>query len=88
MPDLFILCHPSLAISQVLGSKVFMTRDRFNTMCCLESDLIRKCITTDQKAARVHVLPMMQLNFKVSSVVHLIFVCFPCGKLCLPDEML
>lgn len=34
-------------------------------MCCLESDQIRQSITTDWKAAQVHVLPMMQLNFKV-----------------------
>ncbi|XP_072523006.1 DNA cross-link repair 1A protein [Salminus brasiliensis] len=53
-----------LAISEVLGSKVFMSRDRYNTMCCLESEQIRKCITTEQKASQVHVLPMMQLNFK------------------------
>uniref|UniRef100_A0A4W4EKC7 DNA cross-link repair 1A protein n=2 Tax=Electrophorus electricus TaxID=8005 RepID=A0A4W4EKC7_ELEEL len=53
-----------LAISQVLGSKVYMSRDRYATMCCLESEQISQCVTTDQKAARVHVLPMMQLNFK------------------------
>ncbi|KAL7856937.1 hypothetical protein SRHO_G00158360 [Serrasalmus rhombeus] len=53
-----------LAISQVLSSKVYMSRDRYNTMCCLEVEQIHQCITTDPKAARVHVLPMMQLNFK------------------------
>ncbi|XP_007259318.3 DNA cross-link repair 1A protein [Astyanax mexicanus] len=53
-----------LAISDVLASKVYMSRDRYNTMCCLESKQICQCITTDPKAARVHVLPMMQLNFK------------------------
>ncbi|KAG7282330.1 hypothetical protein CRUP_002718 [Coryphaenoides rupestris] len=31
-------------------------------MCCLESEPIRKILTTDGKAAQVHVLPMMQLN--------------------------
>ncbi|XP_066521453.1 DNA cross-link repair 1A protein isoform X2 [Hoplias malabaricus] len=53
-----------LAVSQVLGSKVYMSRDRYNTMSCLESKHIQKCITTNQKSAQVHVLPMMQLNFK------------------------
>ncbi|KAI4872789.1 hypothetical protein NFI96_002049 [Prochilodus magdalenae] len=56
-----------LAVSQVLGTKVYMSRDRYNTMCCLELEQINHCFTTDQKGARgacVHVLPMMQLNFK------------------------
>ncbi|XP_042161795.1 DNA cross-link repair 1A protein [Oncorhynchus tshawytscha] len=53
-----------LALAEVLGSKVCLSRDKFNTMCCLESERIRQLITTDWKAAQVHVLPMMQLNFK------------------------
>ncbi|XP_055786776.1 DNA cross-link repair 1A protein isoform X1 [Salvelinus fontinalis] len=53
-----------LALAEVLGSKVCLSRDKFNTMCCLESERIRQLITTDWKAAKVHVLPMMQLNFK------------------------
>lgn len=53
-----------LALAEVLGSKVCMSRDKFNTMCCLESEHIRRLITTDWKAAQVHVLPMMQLKFK------------------------
>ncbi|XP_076855409.1 DNA cross-link repair 1A protein [Brachyhypopomus gauderio] len=53
-----------LAISQVLGSKVYVSRDRHATMCCLESEQISQCVTTNQNAARVHVLPMMQINFK------------------------
>ncbi|XP_026770827.3 DNA cross-link repair 1A protein [Pangasianodon hypophthalmus] len=53
-----------LAISQVLDSKVYMSKDRYKTMCCLESEHIYQCITTDMKAARIHVLPMMQINFK------------------------
>ncbi|KAI5623304.1 DNA cross-link repair 1A protein [Silurus asotus] len=53
-----------LAISQVLGSKVYMSKERYKTMCCLESEHICQCITTDVKAAQIHVLPMMQLNFK------------------------
>lgn len=55
-----------LAVSEVLGSKVCLSRDKYNTMCCLESEQIGQRITTDWQAAQVHVLPMMQLNFKVS----------------------
>lgn len=55
-----------LAVSEVLGSKVCLSKDKYNTMCCLESEEIGWRITTDWQAAQVHVLPMMQLNFKVS----------------------
>lgn len=57
-----------LAVSEVLGSKVCLSRDKYNTMCCLESEHIGQRITTDWQTAQVHVLPMMQLNFKVSGV--------------------
>ncbi|XP_056153490.1 DNA cross-link repair 1A protein [Lampris incognitus] len=53
-----------LALADILGSKVCLSRDKYNTMCCLESEHIQRLITTDWKAARVHVLPMMQLTFK------------------------
>lgn len=53
-----------LGLADVLGSKVCLSRDKFNTMCCLESEEIKQRITTDWKAAQVHVLPMMQLSFK------------------------
>ncbi|KAM6963537.1 DNA cross-link repair 1A protein [Tautogolabrus adspersus] len=53
-----------LALAEVLGSKVCLSRDKYNTMCCLESEQVRQHITTDWKAAQVHVLPMMQLNFQ------------------------
>lgn len=53
-----------LALAEVLGSKVCLSRDKYNTMCCLESEQVRQCITSDWKAAQVHVLPMMQLSFK------------------------
>ncbi|XP_029954319.1 DNA cross-link repair 1A protein isoform X1 [Salarias fasciatus] len=52
-----------LALAEVLGSKVCLSRDKYNTMCCLESDQIRERVTTDWRAAQVHVLPMMQLTF-------------------------
>ncbi|XP_043110153.1 DNA cross-link repair 1A protein [Puntigrus tetrazona] len=53
-----------LAVSEVLGSKVCLSKDKYNTMCCLESEEIGQRITTDWQMAQVHVLPMMQLNFK------------------------
>ncbi|XP_044033619.1 DNA cross-link repair 1A protein [Siniperca chuatsi] len=53
-----------LALAEVLGSKVCLSRDKYNTMCCLESEQVTQLITTDWKAAQVHVLPMMQLSFK------------------------
>lgn len=57
------------ALAEVLGSKVCLSRDKYNIMCCLESEQIKQCITTDWKAAQVHVLPMMQLTFGVCEVV-------------------
>ncbi|CAG5906213.1 unnamed protein product [Menidia menidia] len=53
-----------MALAETLGSKVCLSRDKYNTMCCLESKEVRERITTDWKAAQVHVLPMMQLSFK------------------------
>nr|CBN81447.1 DNA cross-link repair 1A protein [Dicentrarchus labrax] len=53
-----------LALAEVLGTKVCLSRDKYNTMCCLESEHVKQRITTDWKAAQVHVLPMMQLSFK------------------------
>ncbi|KAL3051495.1 hypothetical protein OYC64_001693 [Pagothenia borchgrevinki] len=53
-----------LALAEVLGSKVWLSRDKYNIMCCLESEQIKQRITTDLKAAQVHVLPMMHLSFK------------------------
>ncbi|KAJ3608101.1 hypothetical protein NHX12_025151 [Muraenolepis orangiensis] len=56
-----------LALAEVLGSNICLSRDKYNTMCCLESEPIKKLLTTDWKAAQVHVLPMMQLNVKVTA---------------------
>ncbi|XP_056325859.1 DNA cross-link repair 1A protein [Danio aesculapii] len=53
-----------LAVSEVLGSKVCLSKDKYNTMCCLESVDIGQRITTNWQSAQVHVLPMMQINFK------------------------
>ncbi|XP_062859114.1 DNA cross-link repair 1A protein [Trichomycterus rosablanca] len=56
-----------LAIGQVLGSKIYMSKEKYRTMCCLESQQICQSVTADikeMKKAQVHVLPMMQLNFR------------------------
>uniref|UniRef100_A0A8C1YXG4 DNA cross-link repair 1A (PSO2 homolog, S. cerevisiae) n=1 Tax=Cyprinus carpio TaxID=7962 RepID=A0A8C1YXG4_CYPCA len=51
--------------------------NRYNTMCCLESEEIGQLITTDWQVAQVHVLPMMQFNFKVCYIYyHSILVAF------------
>ncbi|XP_040292283.1 DNA cross-link repair 1A protein [Bufo bufo] len=53
-----------LAIADVLGCKVCMSQDKYKTMQCLESDEIRALVTTDWHSTALHVLPMMQVNFK------------------------
>lgn len=67
MPGSYIDRSSFAALAEVLGSKVCLSRDKYNTMCCLESEEVRQRITTDWKAAQVHVLPMMQLSFKVGA---------------------
>ncbi|OCT71266.1 hypothetical protein XELAEV_18034244mg [Xenopus laevis] len=53
-----------LAIADVLGCKVCMSQDKYKTMQCLESEDIRSLVTTDWHSTALHVLPMMQVNFK------------------------
>lgn len=53
-----------LAIADVLGCKVCMSQDKYKTMQCLESEEIRALVTTDWHSTALHVLPMMQVNFK------------------------
>ncbi|XP_077114066.1 DNA cross-link repair 1A protein [Ranitomeya variabilis] len=53
-----------LAIADVLGCKVSMSQDKYKTMQCLESAEIRALVTTDWHSTVLHVLPMMQVNFK------------------------
>nr|XP_023652748.1 DNA cross-link repair 1A protein [Paramormyrops kingsleyae] len=53
-----------LALAEVLGCKVGMSRDKFLTMSCLESEQVSRLVTTDWRSARVHVLPMGQVNVK------------------------
>ncbi|XP_063818626.1 DNA cross-link repair 1A protein [Pseudophryne corroboree] len=53
-----------LAIADVLGCKVCMSQDKYKTMQCLESAEISSLVTTDWHSTALHVLPMMQVNFK------------------------
>ncbi|XP_014106052.1 PREDICTED: DNA cross-link repair 1A protein [Pseudopodoces humilis] len=53
-----------LAIAEVLGSKASMSRDKYKTLQCLESEAVNSLISVDWKGTLLHVLPMMQINFK------------------------
>ncbi|XP_074855222.1 DNA cross-link repair 1A protein isoform X2 [Carettochelys insculpta] len=53
-----------LAIAQVLGSQVSMSSDKYKTLQCLESAAVNSLITTDWNNTLLHLLPMMQINFK------------------------
>ncbi|XP_037352001.1 DNA cross-link repair 1A protein [Talpa occidentalis] len=53
-----------LAIADVLGSKVGMSREKYKTLQCLNIPEIKSLITTDMGSSLVHLLPMMQINFK------------------------
>ncbi|XP_005320745.2 DNA cross-link repair 1A protein [Ictidomys tridecemlineatus] len=53
-----------LAVADVLGSKVGMSREKFQTLRCLNMPDINPLITTDMWSSLVHLLPMMQINFK------------------------
>ncbi|XP_054437525.1 DNA cross-link repair 1A protein [Pteronotus mesoamericanus] len=53
-----------LAIAEVLGSKVGMSREKYKTLQCLNIPEINSFITTDMGSSLVHLLPMMQINFK------------------------
>ncbi|RXM35968.1 DNA cross-link repair 1A protein [Acipenser ruthenus] len=52
------------AIADVLGCKVCVSWDKYNIMCCLESERIKELITMDWDATQLHVLPMMQVSYK------------------------
>ncbi|XP_058154339.1 DNA cross-link repair 1A protein [Dasypus novemcinctus] len=53
-----------LAIADVLGSKVGMVQEKYKTLRCLNIPEVNSLITTDMDRALVHLLPMMQINFK------------------------
>ncbi|KAB0382612.1 hypothetical protein FD755_004529 [Muntiacus reevesi] len=53
-----------LAIADVLGSKVGMSKEKYNTLQCFNIREVNSLITTDMCNSLVHLLPMMQINFK------------------------
>nr|XP_044991508.1 DNA cross-link repair 1A protein isoform X2 [Jaculus jaculus] len=53
-----------LAIADVLGSKVGMSQEKYKTLQYLNIPEINSLITTDMCNTVVHLLPMMQINFK------------------------
>nr|XP_010981522.2 DNA cross-link repair 1A protein [Camelus dromedarius]XP_031317657.1 DNA cross-link repair 1A protein [Camelus dromedarius] len=53
-----------LAIADVLGSKVGMSKEKYKTLQCLNIPEMNSLITTDMCNSLVHLLPMMQINFK------------------------
>lgn len=53
-----------LAIAEVLGSKASMSRDKYKTLQCLESAAVNSLITMNWDGTLLHILPMMQINFK------------------------
>ncbi|XP_034348135.1 DNA cross-link repair 1A protein [Arvicanthis niloticus] len=53
-----------LAIADVLGSKVGMSQEKYKTLQCLSIPEVSSLITTDMCSSLVHLLPMMQINFK------------------------
>ncbi|XP_077205933.1 DNA cross-link repair 1A protein isoform X2 [Paroedura picta] len=53
-----------LAVAEVLGSKVSMSQEKYKTLQCLESAKINSLITLDWSSTLLHLLPMMQINFK------------------------
>lgn len=53
-----------LAIADVLGSKVGMSQEKYKTLQCFNIPEVNSLITTDMCNSLVHLLPMMQINFK------------------------
>lgn len=53
-----------LAIADVLGSKVGMSQEKYKTLQCFNIPEVSSLITTDMCSSLVHLLPMMQINFK------------------------
>ncbi|KAM5243578.1 DNA cross-link repair 1A protein isoform 1-T5 [Hipposideros larvatus] len=53
-----------LAIADVLGSKVGMSPEKYKTLQCLNIPEMNSLITTDMCDSLVHLLSMMQINFK------------------------
>ncbi|XP_052038840.1 DNA cross-link repair 1A protein isoform X2 [Apodemus sylvaticus] len=59
-----IHCSSIPPIADVLGSKVGMSQEKYKTLQCLNIPEVTSLITTDMCNSLVHLLPMMQINFK------------------------
>jgi len=57
-----------VAIAELLGSKVFVTKDKKIILDCLESKDISNVLCTEESNSRIHVLPMMRITLKVTLV--------------------
>ncbi|XP_065528374.1 DNA cross-link repair 1A protein isoform X2 [Lathamus discolor] len=53
-----------LAIAEVLGTKASVSHDKYKTLQCLESATVNSLISVNWDGTLLHVLPMMQINFK------------------------
>lgn len=53
-----------LALADVLGSKVGMSQEKYKTLQSLNIPEVSSLITTDMSSSSIHLLPMMQINFK------------------------
>nr|CAB3263146.1 uncharacterized protein LOC104265655 [Phallusia mammillata] len=51
-----------LGMARTLNSKIFVTRDKYRTMSCLDNFEIKSLLTMDAEATNLHVLPMKNLN--------------------------
>lgn len=54
-----------IAIAEKLQVKIYVTRDKFNTMNCFDDSKLSKMLTLDPKQTNLHVLSMCHLNIKV-----------------------
>lgn len=54
------------AIAEALGKKICVSREKFNTLKCLDDPKLTKMLTLDPAETNIHVLPMGQFNYKVT----------------------
>lgn len=54
-----------LALAEELNSQIFVTREKHKVLECQDNPALSKRLTLQSDGARVHVLPMGQLNHTV-----------------------
>ena len=64
---MFHLFSFSSAIAEDLNCRVCVTREKKAILDCLEDPALEKRLTLDPRQAKVHVLPMRQLNYQVTT---------------------